>query len=364
MESIAATYGFSSAEFNQLLMSPSYLLTGSAALAAFMEQEGEAPSFTPNDLDILVTGPIGVEVATDRSFLLHPATNKLATFLLRNGYQMKDTVSAESKLDSDPYRASITRIQRVFQYEHPIHQTHIQLIMVNATDLNMMMMKTFDLSVCMVWYDALTEYFLAVYAEDIMAHRMKLNTLADPSPYTEERIAKYMARGFRMEHEKPPKTNMARDEREILFTDKPWHLRGHKAFDCVAYDEHPLDAFLKESPWNIVLKAGETYYAFHRAQLLDYMEEHSMRITDKGRVYDTPYHQTLNETQMEMLKYCDFSIYHLQQAYSVTLQRHGVTQEKSLYHMECYSIADREKPMLRMTVWAHPEERDVDDMDE
>jgi hypothetical protein len=362
MESIAATYGLPFNEFNTLLWSSSYLLSGSSALAGFMEQEGVAPSFTPNDLDIFVTGPIGVEAATDRSFLCHPVTNEMSTFLLRSGYQLCDPASMESKLDSDPYEKAITRIQRVFHYHHPLHHTHIQLIMVNTMDLHTYLLKNVDLSVCMVWYEAVTDGFIAVYGEDILAHRMKRNMLVTiASSHAEDRIAKYITRGFRMEYAVPPKTNLARDEREILFTDQPWQLRGQTAFDCVAYEDVSIHDFLKESPWNIVLKAGETYYAFHRTQLIEFMEKRHTKIEGQGMIYETPYNQTLNETQMELLKYCDFSIYELQHAYDMTIQRGASTMEKAMYHMECYSISNREKPILRMTVWAFPEERDVEE---
>lgn len=351
MNAFAAHYGLPFEEFRSLLQNSPYLVAGSSALANYLAQEGQDPGFSPNDMDIWIEGPIGVSHASYRSYFLHPPTADMTQFLLRSGYQIQE--DGESKMD-EPYHHSLNHIQRVFYFQHPQRQTHIQLILVRSQNLLHYVYQHFDLNICMSWYNAEKNIFETTFPEDVLDRQIVVMRGED-KPRTQDRIRKYIERGFMLEEE-PPITNLAKDERDILYTEDPWELRDKTAFDCIEYEEKPIVDFLKESPWNILLKSGETYYAFHRKKLLDCMKQKCMTIQHYGDLFDTPFNQSLNECQLESLRYRDFSIYELTPAYTLTLDQ---VHQKSVFHLQCYSIADRPKPICRITMYSYPLERVV-----
>ncbi len=356
MEAFATSYGLTFSDFRSLLQSNRYLVAGSSALANYLEQEGQEAGYTPNDLDIWVEGPVGVEHATDLSYLSHPNVSAMVHFIIRSGYNILE--QPESKMD-DPYHQSLNRIQRVFYFTHPDRQTHIQLILVRSSNLFAYIYEHFDLNICMSWYNATSDRFHTVWPEEVLSRSLRV-VRNEEKPRTQARIEKYTERGFRRK-EAPPMVNLAEDEREILYMeDKPWDLRERTAFDCIQYEERPIVDFLKESPWNILLKSGDTYYAFHRKQLLDCMEKKKVQVSDYGYLFDTPFNQSLNEIQIESLKYSDFTIYELTPAYSITLDQ---VNQKSVYDLQCYSLADREKPVCRITMYSYPLERVISAVD-
>lgn len=356
MNAFATQYGLNFAEFRQLLTHSPYLVAGSSALANYLAQEGQDPGFTPNDMDIWIEGPVGVYYATDRSYLCHPPVATMTQFLLRSGYQIQDQV--ESKLD-EPYHQSLNRIQRVFYFQHPQQNTHVQLILVQSQNLLHYIYQHFDLSICMSWYNADQDKFQTVFPEDTLG-RVLLVMRNEDKPRTQDRIRKYMERGFKQEEE-PPITNLEKDERDILYSEDPWELRDKTAFDCIELEDRPVVEFLKESPWHILLKSGETYYAFHRQRLLDCMKKKRITVKKYGDLFDTPFNQSLNEIQLESLRYSDFSIYELTPSYSLTLDD---VHQKSVFDLHCYSIADRPKPVCRMTMYSYPLERVIEAHDE
>lgn len=355
MNAFVTSYGLPFAEFRTLLQDARYLVTGSSALANYLAQEGQDPGFTPNDMDIFVEGPIGTERASDRSYLCYSPVAAMTQFLLRNGYQIQDHV--ESKMD-DPYHQNVSRIQRVFYFQHPEQSTHIQLILVRSQNLLHYIYQHFDLNICMSWYDAEKDAFQTTFPEDVLDRQIVVMRNED-RPRTQDRIRKYIERGFMLE-EDPPITNLEKDDRDVLYNDAPWELRDKTAFDCIEYEERSIVDFLKESPWNILLKSGETYYAFHRQKLMDCMMKKRLPVENYGDLFDTPFNQSLNECQLESLRYRDFSIYELVPAYSLTLDH---IHQKSIYDLRCYSIADRPKPVCRITMYSYPLERVVDAYD-
>lgn len=349
MDAFATQYGLNFTDFHALLRDSRYLVAGSSALANYLLQEGQEPGFVPNDMDLWVEGPVGVEHATDRSYLCHPPVATMTQFLLRSGYQVQE----KNNID-ESYHESLNRIQRVFYFQHPEHNTHIQLILVRSQNLLHYIYQHFDLTICMSWYNAEQDTFQTVFPEDAI-NRLIMVMRNEELPRTQDRIRKYTERGFTQE-EDPPITNLEMDERDILYSEAPWELRDKTAFDCIEYEEKSIVDFLKESPWNILLKSGETYYAFHRQKLLDCMVKKRMNVHNYGDLFDTPFNQSLNESQMESLRYRDFSIYELTPAYSLTLDE---VHQKSVYDLKCYSIADRPKPVCRITMYSYPIERVV-----
>jgi len=110
------------------------------------------------------------------------------------------------------------------------------------------------------------------------------------------------------------------------------------AFDLFAYDDVNVCEFLKSS-WHIIVKAGDTFQAFHRKTLFDYMGTRHLDLPMVGEVYDTPNNQTITSRARDTLLFSDFSIYELCPEYSVTIS----SSQKSLFTLRCYSISEWEE---------------------
>ena len=107
--------------------------------------------------------------------------------------------------------------------------------------------------------------------------------------------------------------------------------------DIFTLDELTIREHLQKSDLNIVLKAGEAYYAFKRKALMDYMKKKTSNISRIGQVYETPFNQCITLEGYHQLTYADYSIYELTNAYSVPTYGGRV---KSLFHLSCYSVKD------------------------
>jgi hypothetical protein len=131
----------------------------------------------------------------------------------------------------------------------------------------------------------------------------------------EGRIKKYEARGFTFIRPICPRRTRA-DKRECLADAKFDDL---KACDIFTMDDIPIRDWLAASDWNIVLKAGEQFYAFDRKPLMELMAKHQTPIDGRiGVLYDTPLNQSITTTAYWGLRYSDYSIYELKPAYTVT----------------------------------------------
>jgi hypothetical protein len=88
------------------------------------------------------------------------------------------------------------------------------------------------------------------------------------------------------------------------------------------------------------VKAGDTFQAFHRKTLFDYMGTRHLELPMVGDIYDTPNNQTITSRARDTLLHSDFSIYELCSDYTVTI---SPSSQKSLFTLRCYSIAEWEE---------------------
>jgi hypothetical protein len=133
-----------------------------------------------------------------------------------------------------------------------------------------------------------------------------------------------------------------RDLRLELDSEK---FEGVTVYNIFTLEEMPIRWFLRrgssgsgndiDNEWNIVLKAGETYYGFDRDELIQFMSTKKVYLsTSEVDVYETPFNQCITAEAFIHLKYADYSIYELEGAYTETVD--GVI--KSLFNCRCYSV--------------------------
>jgi hypothetical protein len=145
------------------------------------------------------------------------------------------------------------------------------------------------------------------------------------------RTEKYAARGFKL-IEKPCPFIAMKDPRYSLSNKK---FDDIEVTDIFTLDDCSIREYLQKSEWNIVIKAGEAYYGFHRKALMDYMNGKSVSVNRIGKFYETPFNQCITLEAYHRFRYSDYSIYELKNAYSVPSYGGRV---KSLFHLNCYSL--------------------------
>lgn len=91
----------------------------------------------------------------------------------------------------------------------------------------------------------------------------------------------------------------------------------------------------RSNEWNIILKAGATYFGFDRDELIQFMSTKKVYLSVlEEDVYETPFNQCITKEAFIHLKYADYTIYELVPAYTETVD--GTI--KSLFNCRCYSV--------------------------
>lgn len=317
MDAFIESYGLPTQRFQSLLVENEILFAGSAPLALYLQQQSGSDQldYLPNDIDLWMSHTKDTYTFLD--------------FFLANGYHL-----IRSFRQQDHYAHHLPQIERIFTFLHPIRQTQIQLITVRRDNLLDYMVEQFDLSACMTWWNGRENVFETMYPaftdqKQMFVHQILLSGVG--SRRLEERIQKYVQRGFEIVAEPPPSLYEADRRRE-----EDMKTLDITAFDVWEYEEVNGRTHLQESHWNILLQVGENWYAFERMALTNYMEDHRHFHLQHGAWYDTPYRQTLTHDAMTALYYTDFSIYRLIDP--TPLEINGVS--RSVYTMEAYSVAD------------------------
>jgi hypothetical protein len=336
MESLITSYGINFQAFQLTAISLDCLVAGSSALAGYLKQEGIEPGYTPNDLDIFVPGVLeNVRDASGRRVAGQYVIKSLKTmkdFLAVYGFTENDkfgTIDAPT----DGYYSSLTKIQKVTSFTNKDSQ-EIQVIVIDNYNLIDHISKDFDLSPCITWWDAHNNIFKTMDPDSTKRKEMYFVCVADTEEIHEKnkmRTEKYAARGFKL-IDKPCPIIDARDPRDTI-SDKKFD--DIEVTDIFTLDECPIRDYLQKSHWHIVIKAGEAYYGFHRKALMDYMNGKSVSVNRIGKFYETPFNQCITLEGYNKLRYSDYSIYELKNAYSVPSYGGRV---KSLFHLNCYSL--------------------------
>jgi hypothetical protein len=338
METLITSYGIDFLPFQLTINSLDGLVAGSSALAAYLAQEGIEPGFQPNDLDIFIPGSLSYVRDMDGCIITGQYVIKslktMKDFLAPYGFTENDKFGT---LDAptEGYYSSLNKIQKVTSFTNK-HGKEIQVIVIGSYNLVEHISKDFDLSVCISWWDARNNTFKTMDPDSTKRKEMYIvrqENTAETEEKTKKRIEKYASRAFKL-IDKPCSFIDMRDPRDQLYNKK---FNDIEVMDIFTLDEISIREHLQKSDWNIVLKAGEAYYAFNRKSLMDYMKKKSSNIGRIGQVYETPFNQCITLEGYHQLRYADYSIYELKNAYSVPTYGGRV---KSLFHLSCYSIQE------------------------
>ena len=292
------------------------IIAGSFALASYFAQEEIEIGFEPNDIDIFVS--------TEKFGGIDNFIDEITVFMAVYDYSPREEGWAGGDYDIG------TEIKRVVSFKNRAINKKIQIIVVETLNLTEYIKTFFDLSVCATWWNSKEYRFETLDPEHTLRKEMyTLDLWIDI--VKDSRIQKYTDRGF-TSIRKPCQVISDRDLRLDLDNDKFNEIIVHNIFTL---EESPIRDFLRESRWNIILKAGEQYYGFDRSELMRYMatkRTYVRRIDDE--VYETPFKQCITTEAFMYLGYGDYTIYELDSTITVTV--HGTI--KSLFHLVCYSV--------------------------
>jgi hypothetical protein len=337
MESFLADYDIDFPRFQHLLQKTPSLLAGSAALALYLKENGIDPGYEPGDMDIWVL-EYDVSGTMMETLFRH--------FLFEFGYYFQNVFENEENNNGqyDFQNFTTNHIIKVLSFIND-RQKKIQIIVIRVQPLIEYICHAFDLSVCVSWWNAENNTF-----ETLHPDLTKQRNVYISSPYLQEqeaadnrskkldrRLQKYIDRGFILCE--PQCLALHRMDDRLALQNESCSLLNMTAFDLFAYDDVNVCEFLKSS-WHIIVKAGDTFQAFHRKTLFDYMGTRHSELPMIGDVYDTPNNQTITSRARDTLLYSDFSIYELCSDYSITI---SPASQKSLFTVRCYSITEWEE---------------------
>jgi len=336
MESFLADYDIDFPRFQHLLQKTPSLLAGSSALALYLKENGIDPGYEPGDMDIWVQ-EYDVSGTMMETLFRH--------FLFEFGYYFQNVFEKEENNNGqyDFQNFTTNHIIKVISFIND-RQKKIQIIVIRVQPLKEYIRSAFDLSACVSWWNAQDNTF------ETLSPLTLQRKIYISSPYLQEqevadnrtkklekRIQKYIDRGFTLCE--PPCPALHHIDDRLALQKESCPLRDKTAFDLFSYEDVNICEFLQSS-WHIIVKAGDTFQAFHRKTLFDYMGTRRSNVMVVGDIYDTPNNQTITSRARDTLLYSDFSIYELCPDYSVTIYP---AAQKSLFTLRCYSIAEWEE---------------------
>lgn len=324
MEEFITSYGLEFPVFREKMIAGKAIVAGSSALALYLKQEGVEPGFSPNDIDIFITSPSELgESCRFISFLNHKVVGQLAYFFIRSGYNV--TRTHEQKENN---YENVSGITCILCFEHPFLKTTIQLICLRSKDVVQAIQESFDLTACMTWWDPSTTDRMQTRCSESTRQKKTYDVKGYQTEKAVLRRQKYKERGFeflrsppRCLHQTDSRAGLGRDDCEFI---------GKTAFDCIHQEDVEIVPFLQKSPWNILLRTGETDYAFDRAILTAYLDSKQMLDSQGRTVFSTPFRQMLTEEQRWAIDCSDWSIFDIRPSVECS----------SYYHLTCYSLGD------------------------
>jgi hypothetical protein len=294
------------------------IISGSFALASYLTQEGIPYDFDPQDIDIFVS--------THRLRGVDTYIEYMRDFMSTFGYTMKEWGRGGRR-----GRILVDSVRDV-TFQSPYRTNYVHIIVIDRVDIIDYIKTECDLSICATWWNSSKNCFETLDPYYTKRKEMYgINRVID-----DRRIQKYIGRGFKI-IKVPCPVILERDLRLGLDSDK---FDGVTVYNIFTLEELPIRDFLKSSSdsnneWNIVLKAAASYYGFDRSELIQFMATKKVFVHGiQEEVYETPFNQCITEEAFTHLKYADYTIYELEEAYTETVD--GVI--KSLFNCRCYSI--------------------------
>ncbi len=314
MNTLVESWGINFDGFKLALRHADAAVIGGAALYVYFKQQPVPldPGFEPSTIDIFV--PTDGVVSSDESYI-----KSITDFLESSGFH----TFIEDNVD--------WRI--VLQDESGQHNIRIKI--VHCEDVVQHILRYGTLSANMSWWRPASRIYTGwAMTTNGPAAKRKEMYLVDPVSdigNVDKLIQEYTAYGFKLV-ELLCLIDKKRDLRAEIDSDK---FKNIDACDIFTLEDIPLQDFLRASEYNIILKAGDRYYAFDRRALMAYMKTKELTVNSYvGKVYETPLNQCIPLLAFEQLAYADYSIYELRPAYSVEVG----TGLKSLFNLHCYSL--------------------------
>lgn len=290
MEALITSYGLDFKSLNDLLIKYKAIIAGSSVLSIYLDNV-----FTANDIDIWI--PCNKNIST---FL--PIYKDLLKYFAKYDYDDDEINKTEVTNERSRYtnlptgRASIIKVLEF----HNSENKRVQFIFIDMNPL-IFIKQTFDLSICMTWYNPKTQTIDTFDKKHTKAMEMYINydkEVKELHPKNQARIEKYISRGFKL-IPKPLPILYDRDER--IFT-KDFKM---EASDVVMLGEVNICDYLKESHDHIILKVAQSYYAYKRNELIKELKK--FEISESYAL--TPVKQAIPSCDIEYFKYDDYSIY-------------------------------------------------------
>ena len=314
MESFLASYGLDMDRFQELLQTTRALVAGSAPLALYLQQNGIPPGFVPCDIDIWIEDTR--EMITGGGIRQRGNLFLYTDMLVSQGFHCISRFSPPQEEDED-----IHHITRIHTFRK--NDKDVQLIFLDQSDIWEYMLRNFDLSICMTWWNAAENTFETMWPEETRNKVMYYYPTRLMTVRETERLDKYKARGF-SEAEMPCPFLGSCDRKVGVDA-----FRGVSAFDIFAYEDVDAAEHLKSS-YHLLLRVGSSFYAFHRETLAEYLHGHKVNHPTLGWLHDTPHKQTVLAETLTYLPFSDYSVVELMPEY--------VVGEKTIHRVNFYTV--------------------------
>ena len=326
MQALLTHYSLETEPFLSILTRPHVLLTGSAALWIYLQEQGADPGFQPANLDLYIAMPEAHHHGSFLSFLQNADLGIVFRYLLGRGYNsVPEEAGSEGaeEVKEAPEEAEERAITLTMVRDH----CRIRLLALRVPDLVEYVCSHADLSPCMTWWNPTLGHCETVHPERTLRRGMRrTNVLVSHAA----RIQKYESRGFTLESD-PTAIHMLDPRAEA------GALEGCRAYDVIGLEEVDAAEWLQASSWNILVRVQDSFHAFDRRALSRCMQDKSTAVPRYAIVYDTPHHQSVCEEALDYLLFGDWSVYELQLEHTIT---YGFAndRQKSVYRMICYTV--------------------------
>lgn len=321
MEALITSYGLDFKSFNDLLVKYKAIIAGSSVLSIYLDNV-----FTANDIDIWI--PCSKSI---NAFL--PIYKDLVKYFAKYDYDDEEVNKTEVTNERSKYtnlptgRASIIKVLEF----HNKDEKRVQFIFIDMNPI-IFIKQTFDLSICMTWYNPKTqtiETYDKIHTNSMEMYINYNKEIKDLHPKNQARVEKYISRGFKLIPKPLPIFN-SRDER--IFT-KNFKM---EASDIILLEEVNVCDYIKESRDNIILKVGHSYYAYKRQELINELKKF-----DIPSLYYTltPVKQAIISSDIDLFKYDDYSFYDIKlTSIKTSDKKHNIHKVKPLSVKEFENI--------------------------
>jgi hypothetical protein len=300
-------------------MDSNTVISGSFALASYLTQEGIPYDFDPQDIDIFVS--------THRVKGVDEYIEYMRDFMSTFGYTMKQRI-----IRSSGRGHILANCVKDVTFQSPYQTNYVHINVIDTVDIIEYIKTECDLSICATWWNSSKNCFETLDPYYTKRKEMyRINRLID-----DRRVQKYIGRGFKI-IKVPCPVILERDLRLELDSEK---FDGIMVYNIFTLEELSIREFLRSigdsnNEWNIVLKAGASYYGFDRGELIQFMATKKVFVRGiQDEVYETPFNQCITAEAFTHLKYADYTIYELEEAYTETVN--GII--KSLFNCRCYTV--------------------------